>query len=62
MRGKALGQRLREPRRYIAEYDESQPGEGFVRYEVCVKYNNEDRIEANFQDKRTAIKFLKGLR
>ena len=47
--------------RCIENYNESQPRAGFVRYEVRVKYGNGDRIEANFQDKRTAIDFLKGL-
>ena len=47
--------------RCIEEYDELRPGEGFVRYEVSVRYSNGDKIEANFQDKRTAVGFLKGL-
>jgi hypothetical protein len=46
---------------YIESYDELQPGQVFARYEVCVRYNNGDKIEANFHDKRTAVDFLKGL-
>ena len=31
----------------------------FVRYEIQIRYNNADSIEARFQDKQTAITFLR---
>ena len=46
--------------RCIEQYDESEPRKAFVRYEVCVRYSNGDRIEAEFEAKRTAIEFLRG--
>jgi hypothetical protein len=47
--------------KFITGYDESQPTDGFVKYEVGVRYNNGDSIQGDFTNKRTAIDFLEGL-
>jgi hypothetical protein len=43
---------------WIRRHRESEAVSGFVRYEVQVDYSNGDKIEAEFQDKATAIEFL----
>ena len=52
---------MSEAVRLIKGYDESSAVEGFVRYEIHVKYDNGDRIEGGFHDKERAIAFLEGL-
>ena len=44
---------------FIENYDEKSGSGSIVRYEVNVRYNNGDEIRASFQDKETAIDFLK---
>src|SRR5690242_18305664 len=36
--------------------------DGFVRYEVNVRYSNGDKITGEFEDKSTAVVFLRGIR
>jgi hypothetical protein len=46
----------------IQRYDERQSVVGFVRYEVDVRYSNGDKITGQFEDKGTAVAFLRGIR
>ena len=46
---------------FIENYDEKQAVAEFVRYELQVVYSNSDCIACEFQDKNTAIAFLRGL-
>jgi hypothetical protein len=43
---------------FIKNYDESNTVSEFVRYEIIVKYNNGDKINAEFKEKDSAIQFL----
>jgi hypothetical protein len=47
--------------KFIATYDEMRQVKGFVEYDVIAVYSNGDRINGEFQDKKTAIAFLNGL-
>jgi hypothetical protein len=47
---------------FIEKYDEKQTVGGFVRYEVNVRYSNGDKITGEFEDKTTAVVFLRGIR
>ena len=40
-------------------HDTTSVPDAFVRYEITVEYNNGDRIEGRFADKREAVKFLR---
>ncbi|HEY3860975.1 MAG TPA: DNA methylase [Verrucomicrobiae bacterium] len=44
--------------RYIGEHGETA-GKIFIRYEIQIRYNNGDNINGAFENKDTAIKFLK---
>ncbi|USG64783.1 hypothetical protein NDK47_22070 [Brevibacillus ruminantium] len=44
---------------FIETYDESNAVSEFVKYEIIVKYNNGDKINAEFRGKDSAIEFLK---
>jgi len=44
---------------YITQYRNLKKSITFVKYEILLKFNNNDRIEASFQNKETAISFLK---
>ena len=44
---------------FLNKYSEDKPKLPLVKYEVIIKYNTGDRIEASFQDKKDTIKFLK---
>ncbi len=46
---------------FIESFDESQPDIRFTRYEVGVRFSNDDEIRGQFQDKGAAIAFLKGI-
>ncbi len=52
---------LEDAIRCVENYEESKPGIGFVRYEISVRYSNDDRVDVSFQDKQTAIAFLRTL-
>jgi hypothetical protein len=43
---------------FVDAYDETAPTGPLVRYEVVIRYDNGDKIEALFQDKATTIEFL----
>ncbi len=47
---------------FIESFDESKPCGPFTRYEIGVRYNNGDEIRGQFNDKATAITFLRGMR
>ncbi len=44
---------------FIENYVEKDNFQPVVKYEVEIRYNNGDRIEAQFTDKETAIRFLR---
>lgn len=44
---------------FIKGYDESLPVDGFVRYEVNVRYSNGDHITGQFENKQESIHFLR---
>jgi hypothetical protein len=44
---------------FIKGYGETTPEGAFLKYEIIVKYSNQDKIEATFQEKSKAIAFLK---
>lgn len=45
---------------FVENYQENAvQTNGFRKYEIIVRYNNNDKIDASFQDKEKAIKFLK---
>lgn len=43
---------------FIKKYSEDKPKQPFKKYEIIIRYNNTDRVEASFIDKKDAIKFL----
>lgn len=43
---------------FIEKYSEAKPYHPLIKYEIIIKYNTIDRIEASFKDKKDAIKFL----
>jgi hypothetical protein len=44
---------------FITDYQEDTPhGSAFRKYEIIVRYNNSDKIDASFQDKEKAVAFL----
>lgn len=43
---------------FLRRFDESAPARSFVRYEVNVRYTNEDEIRGMFRDRADAISFL----
>lgn len=43
---------------FLKKYSEDKPKLPLVKYEVIIKYNTGDRIEASFKDKSDTIKFL----
>lgn len=46
--------------RFLVTHDYSARSTGeFKKYEVIVRYSNEDRVDASFEDKEAAIDFLK---
>jgi hypothetical protein len=47
---------------FILQYPEDKPKLPLIKYEIIIKYNTGDRIEASFKDKKDAIKFLESYR
>lgn len=47
---------------FIEAFDESKPDVPFTRYEVGVRYGNGDEIRGQFENKMTAIAFLRDMR
>lgn len=44
---------------FITDYQEDTPyGSAFRKYEIIVRYNNGDKIDASFQNKEKAVAFL----
>jgi len=43
---------------FIKKYDESGKHLPIAKYEVIIRYNNGDKIEGTFNDKRETLKFL----
>lgn len=46
---------------FIESFDESKPSEPFARYEVGIRYSNDDEVRGQFKDKPTAVAFLRTL-
>ena len=44
---------------FVSEYDESISVSGFVRYELNVRYSNEDEVRGSFRRKERCIDFLR---
>ena len=42
-------------------FDEERPGDKFVRYEVDIRYTNQNEIRGTFESKIEAIKFLRSM-
>lgn len=49
---------ISEALKLLDHYSESQSKLPLSRYEVIIRYNTGDKIEANFKDKKDCIKFL----
>jgi hypothetical protein len=45
--------------RFIQGYGDPCGGEPVERYEILIRYNNGDKIEAFFRDKESAVKYLR---
>ncbi len=43
---------------FLKKYSEDRPKLQLVKYEIIIKYNTGDRIDASFKDKSDTIKFL----
>lgn len=43
---------------FLKKYSEDRPKLPLSKYEIIIKYNTGDRIEASFNDKKDSIKFL----
>ncbi len=43
---------------FLKKYSEDKPKLPLSKYEIIIKYNTGDRIEASFKDKKDTIKFL----
>ena len=44
---------------YIEHYSEDEDPHPFVKYEIEVVYNNGNEINGQFQDKQSAVEFLR---
>ncbi len=44
--------------RFLESYTEDAQKSPFVKYEIVIKYNSGDRIDASFKNKKDAVKFL----
>ena len=53
-------QNIQEAKNFISHYNEQGNGELVARYEVNIKYNNNDEIRGNFINKTDALTFLQG--
>ena len=47
--------------RFVGGHDQSQPMAEFVRYELNVRYSNDDEVRGVFKEKESAIEFLRKL-
>ncbi|MBX7141264.1 MAG: hypothetical protein K1X63_09315 [Chitinophagales bacterium] len=44
--------------KFLVNYSEDKPKLPLAKYEIIIRYNTGDRIEASFKDKKDTIKFL----
>jgi flagellar hook protein FlgE len=52
-------QTINDAIRFIEDYDEdSIDADTFQKYEITIKYNNDDKIEGQFKNKDSALRFL----
>lgn len=51
---------IKEAVTFLRSYDEQTGNLLLLKYEIIIKYNTGDRIEASFHDKKDAISFLEG--
>lgn len=49
---------VKEAYNYITTYNEDVCNAKLVRYEILLRYNNGDKIEAQFTERQSALKFL----
>jgi len=49
---------ITEAIRFLEKYSEDKPKSILVKYEIIIRYNTGDKIEASFKDKKDSIKFL----
>ena len=52
---------ISEAMKFVGEFPEAMDGGAFRKYEIIVKYSNGDTIDASFQDKAAAERFLRYL-
>ena len=45
--------------RFVSEHDQAVPDSDFVRYELNIRYSNEDEVRGTFREKERAIEFLR---
>ena len=45
--------------RFVSDHDQSAPASDFVRYELNIRYSNQDEVRGTFQEKDRAIEFLR---
>lgn len=50
---------IKDAVRFVSEHDQSAPVSDFVRYELNIRYSNEDEVRGTFQRKERAIEFLR---
>lgn len=58
----SVSQTLIEAIAFLKTYSEKNVQNTLVKYEIIIKYNTGDKIEATFKDKKEAIKFLETYR
>ncbi len=54
----SISNSISEAINYIKLYSEDKPMSPLVKYEIIIRYNTGDRIEASFKEKEDTIKFL----
>jgi hypothetical protein len=47
---------------FLNEYSEDKSKKPSIKYEIIIRYNTGDKIEATFKDKKDSIKFLETYR
>ncbi|MGC8817666.1 MAG: DNA methylase [Candidatus Hadarchaeum sp.] len=47
---------------FIDSYDQTQPPSGFIRYEIQIRFSNGEKITGEFNNKSSAIDFLRAYR
>ncbi|MDM8521745.1 hypothetical protein QUF80_00075 [Desulfococcaceae bacterium HSG8] len=51
--------KIQDAIKYIEKYKSTKNSVKFVKFEIFVRYNNGDKVDASFQDKVSAVNFLK---